>query len=219
MRGRIHWKYAPGLKLTDPGFDHTELGEFRSRLVGNQAERLLLDLPLERLRECGLVRQRGRQPHTATYVLAAVRSRKRLEPRGRGDDRQPKFGCPTAPILRRKRSQIHLYLDTSSAPLSGVHARAGKLRGECSSLHYRWPQELVRPGTEAVLLLLAAPAQVACREGDEHDQVFRGRSSNIGPEIGHRPSSSPDSGQGVPEHVRPHLRPAASIIIRGHDHP
>jgi hypothetical protein len=40
-------------------------------------------------------------------------------------------------------------------------------------------------------------------------------SSNIGPEIGHRPSSSLDSGQGVPEHVRPHLLSAASLIIAG----
>ena len=55
--------------------------------------------------------------------------------------------------------------------------------------------------------------------GDAHAQGFPGRSTNIGPEIGHRPSSSLDSGQGVPEHVRPHLRSAASLIIRGHDHP
>ena len=41
------------------------------------------------------------------------------------------------------------------------------------------------------------------------------RNPNIGPEIGRRPSGSPDSGQGVPEHVRPHLHPAASLIIAG----
>src|SRR5262249_12058418 len=39
VRGRIDWKYALGLELTDPGFDHTVLSEFRSRLVQNQAER------------------------------------------------------------------------------------------------------------------------------------------------------------------------------------
>jgi transposase len=32
VRGRINWKYALGLSLTDPGFDHTVLSEFRSRL-------------------------------------------------------------------------------------------------------------------------------------------------------------------------------------------
>ena len=29
----IDWKYALVLELTDPGFDHTVLSEFRSRLV------------------------------------------------------------------------------------------------------------------------------------------------------------------------------------------
>ena len=43
VRGRIDWKYALSLELTDPGFDHTVLSEFRSRLVAGQAEQLLLD--------------------------------------------------------------------------------------------------------------------------------------------------------------------------------
>ena len=30
VRGRIDWKYALGLELTDPGFDHTVLSEFRA---------------------------------------------------------------------------------------------------------------------------------------------------------------------------------------------
>jgi transposase len=33
VRGRIDWKYALALELTDPGFNHTVLSEFRSRLV------------------------------------------------------------------------------------------------------------------------------------------------------------------------------------------
>jgi transposase len=79
VRGRIDWKYALGLELTDPGFDHTVLSEFRSRLVQNQAERLLLDLLLNRLRERGLIKQRGRQRTDSTHVLAAVRVLNRLE--------------------------------------------------------------------------------------------------------------------------------------------
>ena len=31
VRGRIDWKYALGLELTDPGFDHTGLSELRTR--------------------------------------------------------------------------------------------------------------------------------------------------------------------------------------------
>jgi transposase len=60
VRGRIDWKYALGLSLTDPGFDHTVLSEFRSRLIDGGAERLLLDTLLRRLREQGLVKAGGR---------------------------------------------------------------------------------------------------------------------------------------------------------------
>src|SRR5215470_11626417 len=43
VRERIDWKYALSLELTDPGFDFSLLSEFRSRLVENQQETLLLD--------------------------------------------------------------------------------------------------------------------------------------------------------------------------------
>src|SRR5512142_1281723 len=79
VRGRIDWKYALGLELTDPGFDHTVLSEFRSRLVHGQAEQQLLDTLLERCRELGLIRERGRQRTDSTHVLAVVRVLNRLE--------------------------------------------------------------------------------------------------------------------------------------------
>ena len=79
VRGRIDWKYALGLSLTDPGFDHTVLSEFRSRLVEGKAERLLLDTLLKRLEECDLVKARGRQRTDSTHVLADVRRLNRLE--------------------------------------------------------------------------------------------------------------------------------------------
>jgi len=60
VRGRIDWKYALGLALTDPGFDHTVLSELRTRLVAGSAELLLLDILLQRLQEQGLVKARGR---------------------------------------------------------------------------------------------------------------------------------------------------------------
>ena len=46
MRGRIDWKYALALSLTDPGFDSTVLSEFRTRLVEGGAEHGLLDAVL-----------------------------------------------------------------------------------------------------------------------------------------------------------------------------
>src|ERR1700740_810695 len=79
VRGRIDWKYALGLSLIDPGFDHTVLSEFRSRLVEGGAERLLLDTLLQRLRDRGLVKAKGRQRTDSTHVLAAVRGLNRLE--------------------------------------------------------------------------------------------------------------------------------------------
>src|SRR5262245_11851682 len=33
VRGRIDWKYVLGFELTNPGFDHTVLSEFRTRLL------------------------------------------------------------------------------------------------------------------------------------------------------------------------------------------
>lgn len=43
VRARIDWKYALGLRLTDPGFDFSVLCEFRSRLVEGGKQRLLLE--------------------------------------------------------------------------------------------------------------------------------------------------------------------------------
>ena len=79
VRGRIDWKYALALELTDSGFDHTVLSEFRSRLVNGQAQRQLLDILLDQLRGLGLIRQRGWQRTDSTHVLAAVRTLNRLE--------------------------------------------------------------------------------------------------------------------------------------------
>jgi transposase len=79
VRSRIDWKYALSLELTDPGFDHTVLSEFRTRLVAGQAELLLLDAFLARVRERGLLKTRGRQRTDSTHVLAAIRVLNRLE--------------------------------------------------------------------------------------------------------------------------------------------
>ncbi|MGW2161737.1 IS1182 family transposase [Nonomuraea sp. NPDC001699] len=78
-RARIDWKYALGLELTDPGFDHSVLCEFRLRLIDNGMEQRVFDAVLERAREAGLVRSGGRQRTDSTHVLAAIRSMNRLE--------------------------------------------------------------------------------------------------------------------------------------------
>src|SRR5262252_7403595 len=79
VRGRIDWKYALGLELTDPGFDASVLSEFRARLATGVAERLLLDTLLARCRERGWLKARGRQRTDSTHVLAAIRALNRIE--------------------------------------------------------------------------------------------------------------------------------------------
>lgn len=79
VRGRIDWKYALGLQLTDPGFDYSILCEFRARLLANSAEERLLSTLLDRFRERGLLKAGGRQRTDSTHVLAAIRQLNRLE--------------------------------------------------------------------------------------------------------------------------------------------
>lgn len=79
VRGRIDWKYALGLKLTDPGFDATVLVEFRERLIAGHAEALLLDVLLERCTQRGWLKAGGSQRTDSTHVLARVRSLSNLE--------------------------------------------------------------------------------------------------------------------------------------------
>ncbi|MFJ1752004.1 transposase, partial [Kitasatospora sp. NPDC088134] len=43
VRGRIDWKYALGLDLTDPGFDYSVLSEFRARLVDADGGQRIFD--------------------------------------------------------------------------------------------------------------------------------------------------------------------------------
>jgi len=78
VRSRLDWKYALSLELTDPGFDHTVLSECRSGLVSGNAEQRLLDLLLERCREGGWLKARGRQRTDSTHVLAKIRALNRV---------------------------------------------------------------------------------------------------------------------------------------------
>jgi transposase len=79
VRGRIDWKYALGLELTDPGFDFSVLCEFRDRLIAGGAERLLLEAMLETCKGHGLVKPRTRRRTDSTHVLAAIRTLNRRE--------------------------------------------------------------------------------------------------------------------------------------------
>jgi transposase len=79
VRGRIDWKYALALELTDSGFDSSVLSEFRTRLIVGNAEYLLFETMLTLFSEQGLVKARGKQRTDATHVLAAIHVLNRLE--------------------------------------------------------------------------------------------------------------------------------------------
>ena len=73
MRGRIDWKYALGLELTDAGFDFSVLSEFRARLLAGEAVERLLTQMLALFVERGLLHARGTQRTDSTHIVAAVR--------------------------------------------------------------------------------------------------------------------------------------------------
>jgi transposase len=79
VRGRIDWKYALGLELTDPGIDASVLSEFRARLVAGGAEARLLDVLLEVCKHRGWLKAGGKQRTDSTHVLARVRSLSNVE--------------------------------------------------------------------------------------------------------------------------------------------
>jgi transposase len=79
VRGRIDWKYALSLELSDDGFHYSVLSEFRQRLLNHDNGQVLLDEMLGQFREKGLIKVRGQQRTDATHVLAAVRELSRLE--------------------------------------------------------------------------------------------------------------------------------------------
>jgi transposase len=79
VRANLAWKYALGLELADPGFDHTVLSEFRTRVVEHGLEERALDLLLAALVERDLLAPGGKQRTDSTHVIAAVRDLNRLE--------------------------------------------------------------------------------------------------------------------------------------------
>jgi transposase len=79
VRGRLDWKYALSLPLSDAGFDYSVLSKFRVRLIEGSAEQLLFDQMLTVLQQRGLVKAGGKQRTDSTHILAAVRTLSRLE--------------------------------------------------------------------------------------------------------------------------------------------
>jgi transposase len=78
VRSRIDWKYLLGLSLEDPGFDASDLSDFRDRVLAGGAEAQLFTRLLEQFQAQGLLKQE-RQRTDSTHVLGAIRTLHRLE--------------------------------------------------------------------------------------------------------------------------------------------
>lgn len=78
-RTRLDWQYLLGLPLEDPGFGHTVLAEFRTRVAEAGFEQVVLDALLARLTGADLVAAGGKQRTDSTHVAAAVAALNRLE--------------------------------------------------------------------------------------------------------------------------------------------
>lgn len=79
VRGRIDWKYALGLELSDSGFHYSVLSEYRQRLLDGGVVRLLLEKILARCETKRLLKGKKKQRTDSTHVLAAIRSLTLLE--------------------------------------------------------------------------------------------------------------------------------------------
>jgi transposase len=79
VRSRLDWKYCLSLELTDAGFDHTVLSEFRTRLVAQTAEERFLEAVLTLCKDQGWLKVRGRQRTDSTHILAKIRALNRAE--------------------------------------------------------------------------------------------------------------------------------------------
>ena len=72
VRGRIDWKYALGLELSDPGFDYSVLSEFRDRILAGGQEQRLLEKLLEQFRGRGLLKECGPTAKTELVAPAVI---------------------------------------------------------------------------------------------------------------------------------------------------
>src|SRR5215207_6671460 len=70
VRARIDWKYLLGLELSDPGFDHSVLCEFRSRLLAQAPEDTRA-----RCRPCARLAEGPRPAADRCHPRAGVRAR------------------------------------------------------------------------------------------------------------------------------------------------
>ncbi|WP_405848879.1 transposase [Streptomyces sp. NBC_01518] len=166
VRTRIDWKYALGLELEDPGFDHSVLCEFRARLAEQDgAADQLLQLMLDRLVEAGLLKAGGQQRTDATHVLAAVRTLSRLELVGET------LRAALEELAEAAPAWLTPLIEPEWAKRYGRRAEIGKLPGGKAAVTAR-AEEFGRDGQKVLSAAWAAHTSPHLR----HTSVDRSRS-------------------------------------------
>jgi transposase len=79
LRTRMDWKYALHLPLGYPGFDPSELSEFRQRLLYDTAGQRVFQRMLTRLAKLGLLGSKDKRRADVTGVLRMVGTLSRVE--------------------------------------------------------------------------------------------------------------------------------------------
>jgi transposase len=157
VRTRIDWKYLLCLELTDPGFDHTVLSEFRTRLLDHNAERRLFDTMLALAQDRGLLKAGGRQRSDSTHVLSAARTLNRLE-------------CVTETLrhaLNVLATSAPQWLRTHTTPewVDRYGLRASEYRlPKSDAKRLAWAEQVGRDGMALLETLYAAQAPAYLRE-------------------------------------------------------
>jgi transposase len=157
VRTRIDWKYLLCLELTDPGFDHTVLSEFRTRLLDHNAERRLFDTMLALAQDRGLLKAGGRQRTDSTHVLSATRTLNRLE-------------CVTETLrhaLNVLATSAAQWLRTHTTPewVDRYGLRASEYRlPKSDAKRLAWAEQVGRDGMALLEALYAAQAPPYLRE-------------------------------------------------------
>ncbi len=200
VRTRIDWKYLLCLQLTDAGFDHTVLSEFRTRLLTHGAEGRLFEAILDLARRRGLLKGGGRQRSDSTHVLGAMRTMSRLEVVGETLHHALNALATASPDWLRAH--------TSPAWVDRYGCRASEFRLPKSEAgRQAWARQT---GVDGVTLLALATA-------DGAPPVLRGvAASRLCDRSGYRTSSS-NTGRRVPASNggrKTRRRPRAGILAR-----
>ena len=151
VRTRLDWKYLLCLDLTDRGFDHSVLSEFRSRLLGHQAERYLFDAILDVAREHGILKAGGRQRSDSTHILGAMRTLTRLEGVTETVRHALNVLASVAPAW------LHLHTDVTWVERYGLRASEYRLP-KSQTKRLAW---LLQVGQDGLALLTAIDAETA----------------------------------------------------------